>query len=286
MELHAYAKLNLTMEILGKREDGYHEIRSVMQFVDLCDTLEITTAEKFDFWCDDPALCNRDNLAVRAFRLMESQFDTRPVSIRLHKRIPYKSGLGGGSADAAMVLVAVNRLSGLKLTREQLMELGKGLGADVPACLLGGVMLAQGIGERLTPMPQRKPMYFNVIMPTVSFSTPEMYARMDEIGTFVTPQPQEQFLKAVRDAAPAAVASGLQNSFEAVAQPQEAITGAKRLLQLSGAAGASMTGAGSAVFGIYLNKEAAARAHQYIASAGVQVFSCHSVAGHSENENK
>lgn len=276
--IKAYSKLNITMEVLGRREDGYHDIRSIMQFVSLADTVELTRGEEFSFWCSNSQLCNEDNLAVKAYRLMESRFPVLPVGIRLHKSVPCMSGMGGGSADAAAVLRGICRMNGIELPKEQLLALGAELGADVPACLVGGTLLAEGIGEKLTELVQRKPLHFNVIMPKVAFSTPEMYSKIDRHKSFAAPVSPDIAIKAVEDAAPAQVARIFYNSFEQVAEPGGEISAAKKLLMSSGAYGASMTGAGSAVFGIYMTKESADKAHRYLSGQGETVFRCHSVA--------
>lgn len=275
--INACAKLNLTMEVLGKRQDGYHNIRSIMQFITLADVIELTEAEQFSFWCDDPALLGENNLAVKAFRLMEHRFGAKPVSIRLFKKVPYMSGMGGGSADCAAVLAGINHLQKLGASYIQLMEAGKSLGADVPACLAGGTLLAEGIGERITQLAQKNPLHFCVIKPRVSFSTPEMYGRMDSAGSFAKAGGQQSLITAVTLGDAQNVAVGLCNSFEAVAEPYEPIGQAKQLLLRQGALGTSMTGAGSAVFGIFLNEAAAQAAYHAIAAGGHEVYCCQSV---------
>ncbi|MEG1874757.1 MAG: 4-(cytidine 5'-diphospho)-2-C-methyl-D-erythritol kinase [Angelakisella sp.] len=278
----AHAKLNLTMEVLGKRTDGYHDIVSLMEFISLADKLELEEAETFSFWCNDKALCGEENLAVRAYRLLEQRYAVAPLAIRLYKRIPCQSGMGGGSADAAAVLHATCALSGITLTQPQLCELGRTLGADVPACILGGRLLAEGIGQRLTPLQQTEALHFVVLMPKVAFSTPEMYRRMDEGGQFAAPIDRQQILDTASAGNPAAIAALLRNSFEAVATPAQAIETAKRRLLESGALGAAMTGAGSAVFGIYKDSAAADSAYAQLLESkpkrdGSKLYRCRSM---------
>lgn len=275
--INACGKVNLTMEVLGRREDGYHNIRSIMQFITLADTVELTTADKFSFWCSDPALMGEDNLAVKAYRLMENRFGAKPLSIRLHKQIPYMSGLGGGSADCAAVLAGTNHLQKLGVSFKELMEAGKALGADVPPCLAGGTLLAEGIGERVTQLAQKQPLHFVIIKPSVSFSTPEMYGRMDSAAAFARVGGQQSLITAVTEGDAPTVAAGLQNSFEAVVQPREPIKQAKILLLKNKALGASMTGAGSAVFGIFSDEAAAQAAFAAISRTGAEVYCCRSV---------
>ncbi|MEG1849795.1 MAG: 4-(cytidine 5'-diphospho)-2-C-methyl-D-erythritol kinase, partial [Oscillospiraceae bacterium] len=154
--LQAQAKLNLTLEITGRRADGYHLLRSVMQSVSICDLLEIERSpEGWELRCDDPALsCGEDNTVTRSMRaFVETARPKGGVRIVLRKRLPYQAGLGSASADAAATLLGLNLLFGEPLAADALAALGLRIGADVPFGLQGGTMLAQGIGEQLTPLP-------------------------------------------------------------------------------------------------------------------------------------
>lgn len=275
MELIANSKLNLTMEILGKRPDNYHEIRTVMQFLEFGDRLVIEPSREFSFWCDDKELENEQNLAVKAFRLMEQRCKVSPVRIELYKHTPVMSGMGGGSADAAAVLRALNKLWGLGLSLQQLAEMGMELGADVPACVFGGLLLAEGMGERITRLDQSRELWFCVIKPDCAFSTSQMYADIDSRGSFVTGCDLRAFLAAARFGDIPAVAAGLCNGFERVAQPASVIEQAKAKLLESGALAASMTGAGSAVFGIYSDEISARAAHVKLCESH-QAYLCRS----------
>lgn len=279
MRLTANCKINLTMEVLSKRPDGYHNIRSVMQFLDIGDRVELTPAGSFSFWCDDAELCGEHNLAVRAYRLMERLHNVAPVALRLYKSVPCMSGMGGGSADAAAVLRGLNELNGLNLPPEHLAALSAELGADLPACVIGGALLAEGVGERLTPIAQDQPLWFNIIKPEVSFSTPAMYAKLDK-GGFAEEREQSRLIEAMQRGDAQGIAPWLCNSFEAVADPGEAIGSAKELLLSSGALAASMTGAGSAVFGIFKGEQEARGAFERIRGAGAQSYLCHSAGSH------
>ena len=148
------AKVNLTLEVLGKRPDGYHEIASVMQAVSIFDSLTLSVAEELRLETDAPGLDTRDNLVYRAAELLkENTGVSRGALIRLCKNIPVGAGLGGGSSDAAASLLGLNRLWGLNLAKEELEELAAGLGSDVPFFLSGGTALAEGRGERISPLP-------------------------------------------------------------------------------------------------------------------------------------
>ena len=164
MVILCYAKINLTLEILGKRADGYHEVRTVMQTVGLADRLEVTAAADLSFTCSDPALATPDNLVYRAARLLQAEYAVRTgAALRLEKRIPVAAGLGGGSSDAAATIVALNRLWNLQLSLTEQRRLAAALGSDVPFFLTGGTALATGRGERITPLPPL-PQYWVVLV--------------------------------------------------------------------------------------------------------------------------
>ena len=277
MELKAYAKLNLSLEVLERRADGYHNLHSVFQFVSLCDNVILEKSEADSFWCSEEELNTENNLALKARDLLRREYPVGPVSIRLEKHIPAMSGMGGGSADCAAVLHGLNQLFELHIPREKLMELGSQLGADVPACLVGGVLLAQGIGERITPMQQPEPLWFNIIKPGVAFSTGEMYAKLNRDTTPIQPRNITPLVDAITRGEAMGVGSNLFNSFESVAQPKEPIQQARVALLQTGALGVCMTGSGSAVFGVYADEQTARLGYETIKETGAEVYCCHSV---------
>ncbi len=165
MVVNCYAKINLTLEILGKRADGYHEVRSVMQTIGLADRLEVLPAAGLSFACSDSALATPDNLVYRAARLLQSEYGVRAgAALRLEKRIPVAAGLGGGSSNAAGTIIALNRLWGLQLPHSEQQRLAAQLGSDVPFFLSGGTALAAGRGEKITPLPSL-PAHWAVLVP-------------------------------------------------------------------------------------------------------------------------
>lgn len=152
--LLAYAKINLTLEVLRRRPDGYHDIASVMQTIDLSDTLSFAVAPDLQFYCDQPTLVTADNLVVKAMELLQAETSfPKGAMVRLTKNIPVAAGLGGGSSDAAATLQGLNELWGLHFPMSRLLALAQKLGSDVPFFLYGGTALAQGRGEKLTPLP-------------------------------------------------------------------------------------------------------------------------------------
>ena len=179
MKTLAFAKLNLTLEVLDRRGDGYHEVRSILQTIDLADDLEILPAPALRVECDDPSLNGQANLVWHAAVSLASLGNTQPQAhIYIQKHIPKGMGLGGGSSDAASALVALNRLWGLELTIEELAGVAAGLGSDVPFFLWGGTALAQGRGEQVTALPPLPVMPVTVVCPetTLPDKTASLYA--------------------------------------------------------------------------------------------------------------
>ena len=252
----AYAKLNLTLDILGQRPDGYHELRSVMQLTSLSDEVELDvgTGEDWKLECDVPGIpTDGTNLAWRAAGLFYQTLgkDPQGISIRLQKRIPSQAGLGGGSADAAAVLLALNRHEGQPLSQRQLLKLTAKLGSDVPFCLTGGTQLAAGRGEVLSPLPDMPDCFFLVVKPEFSVSTPELYAALDQEAEVFHPQ-TEAMERALRQGELLQVAGYLGNSFEPlVARKHPGLLAIRAMMEDCGALGVAMTGSGSALFGIF-----------------------------------
>lgn len=179
--LPAYAKLNLTLEVLGRRSDGYHEVRSVLQTIDLHDTLALEPASTLELHCDRPELQGDDNLVLKAARLLQGLAVASPgARITLRKRIPLAAGLGGGSSDAAAALLGLNRLWGLGLVAGDLAPLAAQLGSDVPFFLQGGTALVEGRGEVVVPLPSPPPRWFLLARPPLAIpnKTRTMYAAL------------------------------------------------------------------------------------------------------------
>ncbi len=168
MTLTAPAKINLVLEVLGKREDGYHEIRSVMQTISLCDTLDFTLHREIVMECNEPSLHTADNLVMRAAEMLRAKAGYREgARIALTKRIPLSSGLGGGSSDAAATLIALNRLWRLGLSADELATMAAELGSDIPFFIYGGLALVKGRGEKVIPLPAPSPMWYVLLFPAL-----------------------------------------------------------------------------------------------------------------------
>ena len=183
LTLEAHAKVNLTLEVLGRREDEYHDIASIIQTIDLCDSLTLQSAADVTLECDSAGLATADNLALKAAVLLKEHSGTRDgVHIRLSKNIPVSSGLGGGSSDAATVLVGLNRLWSLGLSLQDLLPIAAQLGSDVPFFLYGGTAMVLGRGERVRALPPADLHWMVVLSPDIKLpnKTASAYAMLDE----------------------------------------------------------------------------------------------------------
>ena len=261
----AYAKINLTLDILGKREDSYHELESVMQQITLCDDVEIDveTGEDWKLECDRENIpTDSENLAWKAAGVFYKAIgkDPQGVSIRITKRIPAGAGLGGGSADAAAILRALNRHEGSPFSTEELAALGAKVGSDVPFCVLGGTALAKGRGEKLTPLQPMPQCFYCIAKPDFSVSTPWLYGEFDRQGSVFRPDTQGM-LRALEQQDLMHVAGYVGNAMEPlVAAEHPEIPEIRLMMQDCGASGTAMTGSGSAVFGIFDSFDMAALA--------------------------
>jgi len=300
--LQARAKLNLTLKILGQQSDGYHDLESVVQSVDLCDGITLRTEPPSPFCaggkvhrisvkvtCNDPKIpTGRGNLALEAAlaladfvgleasaeRESDPQAPCSPgvsVEIDLEKRIPVGAGLGGGSADAAAVLVGLNRLWNLGLGIEELMAVGEKLGADVPFCIKGGTAIIRGKGERVESLPTPAGLWFVVVTLPEQISTAEVYARYDQLAdasgadgsrlsdnALAAADVASNMVRALSTGKAHDIALGLANDLELAAVTfVPSVSKVKDALLSAGAMGAGMSGSGPTVFGIAESREKA-----------------------------
>lgn len=262
IRLRAYAKLNLSLDIRGKRDDGYHELDTIMQSIDLFDTVEIEKASALRVRMDMPGVDERRNTAYAAAEAFLAHTGMPGgADIAIQKRIPAQSGLGGASADAAAVLIGLNRLYGTQLSADTLRMLGKSVGADVPFALVGGTARAQGIGEILTPLYPKKEFHYIVIKPASGVSTAEAFARYRVSDHVSIDSVEYALLKGDLELFLHFAGNALGLAALAVA-PQ--ILRAAEALMAAGAPKALMTGSGSAMFAPFETPEAAQQAVQRI----------------------
>ena len=278
MRTKAYAKLNLTLDILRRREDGYHDMQMVMQAIDLADELDISPAQGEGAMSTTLSYLPQDGrnlaqLAAQAFR--EATGSTLQVDIAIHKHIPVCAGMAGGSSDAAAVLRAMDALTGTGLSPERLAEIGQAVGSDVPYCVMGGTALAEGRGEILTPLPSLPPCHVVVCKPPFPLSTPQLFSRVD-VRKIVRRPDTAGLLAALEAGDLAQVARRMYNVFEDVLEPrrQQEINAIKAALIDCGALGASMTGSGPTVFGLFDDPQAAQAAFQRLRESYGDVFLC------------
>ena len=259
ISLKALAKINLGLDVLGKREDGYHDVRMIMQTIHLYDRVEIKKTKS-------PAIrvetnlyylpVNEDNLVYRAAKLMKEEFQIKEgVHIILQKYIPVAAGLAGGSSDAAAVMVGLNRIFQLGLKQEKLMELGLKLGADVPFCIMRGTALAEGIGEKLTRIAQVPDCYVLIGKPGIGVSTKTAYEslQLDKIQS----HPEiDGMIRDIENGNLLAMTDKMGNVFESGIIGKYPVIGEiKDLMEANGALKAMMSGSGPTVFGIFDDRE-------------------------------
>ena len=274
MIVTAHGKLNLSLDVLGRGADGYHDMRMVMQSVRFGDELDIELRQDGLFSIDpgqDYLPSDERNLALRAARLFLDGTGLG-VRIRVTKRIPVCAGMGGGSADAAAVLRALNELTGAGRTADELCRLGLQVGSDVPFCVLEGTALAEGRGEKLTPLPALADCAIVICKPAFAISTPELFGRIDSRKSRLRPD-TAGIIAALRAGDLTGVARRTYNVFEDVLdRRQGAIAAIKSALTDMGAAGAAMTGSGSAVFGLFADDGDARRAYEALSARYRECF--------------
>lgn len=264
IKLRAYAKINLGLDVVRRREDGYHEVRMIMQTISLHDRLSFKACEK-DVITIKTNLSylptNENNLVYKAARLLKDEFGIHEgVSIHLDKHIPVAAGMAGGSTDAAATLKGLNRLFKLGLTDKELMERGVRLGADVPYCIMGGTALSEGIGEVLTPLPKLPDCHVLIAKPPMHVSTKFVYENL-QLDTLASHPDIGGMIAAIEAGELDGVCSRLENVLESVTIPEYPVIGELKSLMLSaGAKNALMSGSGPTVFGIFTEEAAAWKA--------------------------
>lgn len=268
IQLKALGKINLGLDVLRRREDGYHEVKMIMQTVSLCDELELKKSRKEGIQVQTnlyylPA--NENNLVYKAAQLLMEEFDIRGgMSIQLRKKIPVSAGMAGGSSDAAAVLWGMNQMYGLGLSRKDLMERGVKLGADVPYCILRGTALAEGIGERLTTLPSMPKCYLLIAKPGINVSTKYVYENLHANDLKAEQHPDvDAVIEALKEKDLAALSSRMGNVLETVTvSAYPVIDQIKKCMMNAGALGAMMSGSGPTVFGIFDSQAKARRAYR------------------------
>ena len=271
MKIKAYGKINLTLDVLGRREDGMHLLDTVMQSISIWDELDVQPSRQsgIHLQCNKESLpTDTKNTAFRAakFFLEDRDLRSQGVYIFIKKYIPSRSGMGGGSADAAAVLKALNQLFEAGLSTRQLMEIGAKVGADVPFCVLGGAARCTGIGSRVEPVAPMPDCWLVVCKPPAGMSTPRAYSLLDQYPLSST-QATPRMIEALEAGDLKRIGKSLSNRFDDTIRlaPVRAL---KRAMLEAGALGSMMTGSGSSVYGIFETEQMAREAMDSIAGMG------------------
>ncbi len=285
IRLKARAKINLALDVTGKREDGYHEVRMVMQSINLYDSISLTKSR-------EPGIrirtnraylpTNEDNLIYKAVRLMLDEYGIHSgVDVVLDKFIPVAAGLAGGSSDAAAAMVGMTRLFSVKTSMTRLMELGVKVGADVPFCIMRGTVLAEGIGERLTRLEPMRSCPILIAKPGINVSTKFVYSKLRLDENTVHPD-IDGMIDAIKRRDINGVCSKMGNVLESVTvREYPVIEEIKRQMMASGAINAMMSGSGPTVFGVFGNRKNAGACADVLRATGIakqiyitEVFHC------------
>ena len=278
MEVRAYAKLNLTLDVLGKRPDGYHDLRMIMQSIDLADTITLEensigalqVRTNLHFLPD-----NEKNLASQAsLRWWEAKgVPPRGLNISIDKKIPVCAGMAGGSSDAAAVLRALNQMEWDALSLRELAKIGAQVGSDVPYCILGGTALAEGRGDLLTPLPPLPKCWVVLCKPEFSISTPALFAKIDSVRLRCRPDTQGA-VAALEAGDLHGVARRMYNVFEDALPDhrRSRVNDIKNILIQCGALGASMSGTGPTAFGLFDSEGCAREALEQLRDLSGEVF--------------
>lgn len=261
MKLRAYAKINLGLDVLRRREDGYHDVKMIMQTIQMYDMLEMEKSEQPGIHLTTNLSyipVNENNLVYKAVKLLMNQHRIEEgITISLNKFIPVAAGMAGGSSDAAAALVGVNRMFQLGLTRQQLMKLGVKIGADVPYCVMRGTALAEGIGEKLTALPPMPQCYVLIGKPGINVSTKFVYTNLN-LGPDTHHPDIDGMIQALQDGDLYGITDRMENVLESVTIPAyPVIETIKDHMKAHGAVNAMMSGSGPTVFGIFDDKEKA-----------------------------
>lgn len=271
ISLKALAKINLGLDVVRRREDGYHEVRMIMQTIHLYDRLDIKRTKEpgIQIQTNLPFLpVNENNLIYKAAKLLMDEFSiTDGVSVKLDKRIPVAAGMAGGSTDAAAMLIGVNRLFSLGLTKKQLMERGVQIGADVPYCIMRGTALAEGIGEALSPLPPMVKCPVLIAKPSISVSTKFVYQNLKLDDTTIHPD-IDRLIDDIKAKNLHDIAAHMGNVLETVTIPNyPVIDEIKKHMLSNGAVGAMMSGSGPTVFGLFDDEDTAKKAYKAMRSS-------------------
>ncbi len=261
----ARAKINLNLLVLNKREDNYHNIRSIFQKISLYDELYIekTDTNTIELNTNIKELNNEDNIIYKAYmKLKERTNNVGGVKVSINKKIPMEAGLAGGSTDCANFIVCMNKLFNLNLSKKEMKDIGKSLGADVVPCMYNTAIKAEGIGNIITKLKTDIKYYILIIKPKISFNTKNMYKRIDSKEEIKQVDQSDKIIEALESKKLDLLKNNMYNVFENVIKEKDLIKKLKNELKKTGAIQSLMTGAGSCVYGIFKDKQVAKKAYR------------------------
>jgi len=291
LSCEAYAKINLYLDVVGKRPNGYHDIESIMQQISLCDIVTITRGEtenstEITITCTDKNIpCDKRNIAHKCASAFFVKFgiEKYSITIDIEKNIPAAAGLAGGSTDGAAVLLLLNELYNINATLEELCKLGASVGADIPFCLIGGTCVVRGIGEILEPIILPPPSYsILLVFPGDGVSTVEAYSRIDTVeGIF----PSHSLESVITPLLNAKIPLELYNAFEHVILPTHKMAAhVHKTLYENGASAVLMSGSGPSIFGLFTNNDVCRQAYEILSNQhGISVYICNPIAKKQNN---
>ncbi len=265
MQLWANAKINLTLDITGKKKNGYHLLDSVMQSISLCDMITIEKREEISVLCSDASVLGEKNIAHKAAqKFFEFTGIEGGCVISVSKNIPMAAGLGGGSADAAAVILGLDKIYETNLSEKQLIKIALSVGADVPFCMLGGTSRVRGIGERVEKLADIPECVFLIIKQGDKLSTADMYKKFDQMK--IKRRDTKRILRAIEHQSLQEITDNIGNSFSPLFDNERLLS----LIKRTGALAVSLSGSGPAVFGIYKNMDMAKRAREALKDFGYE----------------
>lgn len=263
--LKARAKINLSLEVLNKREDNYHNIKSIFQKINLYDEMYIEKNDinRFDLITNIDSLNSKENIIYKAYLKLKEKYDNiTGVTVILNKRIPMQAGLGGGSTDCASFIIGISKLFDLGLSKLEMEAIGKSLGADVVPCFYNKAILAEGIGDKITTINSNFKYYIVIIKPNIGCNTKEMYNLIDQRENIINLDLSDKIIKGLQQNNLELIAKNLYNIFEDVQLEDSLIQNIKEEFIKYGAIGSLMTGSGSCVYGIFSDKQIAQDAYK------------------------
>lgn len=275
IQVRAFAKVNITLDVLGKRDDGFHNMKTIMQTVGLYDEITIRPDQPWQITCNIGFLpTDEKNIAVRAAKLFLAHTGIKSAGLKMDifKRIPICAGLAGGSADAAAVLLALNEYYGCPIGKDALLAMGRELGSDVPFCMISGTALAQGRGDELTMLSPMPSCFMVICKPAFPISTPALFVKLDLSHIVLRPDTMGT-IAAIKEKDIAQIGHRMFNVFEDIAADEhDEIRRIKGILLDNGASGAVMTGTGPSVFGIFDHKNKAENAFESLKGSYQDTF--------------